>query len=62
MSREEAQAIVNAYRCRAGKATESEYMAYMRARGVLSDLGIERMTSAQRGFLAATEKLMRGPA
>ena len=62
MTREEAQAIVNAYRCRTGKATEPEYMAYMRARGVLSDLGVERMTSAQRGFLAAAAKLMMGPA
>lgn len=60
MTREEAQATVNRYRCTRAQASASEYMAYMRARGVLDSLKIETLSAGQRGFLAAAAKPMTG--
>jgi len=65
MIREEAHTIVNAYRAKPGRVQPpaNEYMAYMRARGVLDKLGVERLTAGQRGFLdAATTPLTETPA
>ena len=58
MTREEAQATVNRYRSTRAQASASEYMAYMRARGVLAKHGIETLTAGQRGFLAAAKGVM----
>ena len=60
MTIEEAQTVVNAYRCSTGKATESEYMDYMRAREILANLRVEPMTAGQRGFMAATRQNILG--
>ena len=63
MTREHAQATVTHYRAMRGKPTPGEYMAYMRARGVLDKLGVERLTAGQRGFLdAASAPLTETPA
>ena len=60
MTREEAQATVNRYRCTRAQASASEYMAYMRARGVLDSLKIETLSAGQRGFLAAMRRPLVG--
>jgi len=57
---EQAKATVAAYRAMKGKASPPEYMAYMRARGVLDKHGVERLTAGQRGFLASVRSLGNG--
>lgn len=52
MTDERAREIVLRYQDGKGKATEGEYMAYMWARQALG----ERLSSGQRGFLAAAQK------
>ena len=60
MTAAEAKAVVNAYRRNIDKNIPKEYMEYMQAREVLTDLGIETMTAGQRGFMAATRQNLLG--
>ena len=52
MTNDEHRAVVARYRAEKGKATPSEYMAYMWSRQALG----EQLSAGQRGFLASAQK------
>ncbi len=56
MTLDEAKAIHAAYQRRQSNGSAHEYMAYMRAKGVLADAGLLTLTAGQRGFIAAARK------
>ena len=60
MTTDQARHIALQYRSRKDKPIEADYMAYMRARWVLANAGVETITAGQRGFLCAVKKSTTG--
>ena len=61
MTETEARRIHSAYQAERSKGTPTEYLDYMRAKGVLAEAGVLRITAGQRAFIKAINEPQQCP-